>query len=92
MNFEEFKNQSRLYVIDALEPEEVEEFERERKKFGKKAEDFVTQCYALHEAFALSLRSAKASRRNQRTAHVHGTRAGDTCPKRSGCCFDDCGH
>jgi len=61
MNFEEFQNQSRLYVIGALEPEELEEFERERKKSGQKAEDFVTQCYALHEAFALSLRSAKAS-------------------------------
>src|SRR5213079_3510754 len=61
MNFEEFQNQSRLYVIGALEPEELKEFERERKKFGKKAEDFATQCYALHEAFALSLRSAKAS-------------------------------
>ena len=61
MNFGEFQSQSRLYVIGALEPEEVEEFEREREKFGKKAEDFVTQCYALHEAFALSLRSAKAS-------------------------------
>ena len=61
MNLEEFQSQSRLYVIDALEPEEVEEFERERKKFGKNAEDFVTQCYALHEAFALSLCSAKVS-------------------------------
>ena len=61
MNFEEFQSQSRLYVIGALEPEEVEEFEQERKKFGKKAEDLVTQCYVLHEAFALSLRSAKAS-------------------------------
>jgi hypothetical protein len=44
-----------------LEPGEVEEFERERGKFGKKAEDFVTQCYALHEAFAISLRLPKAS-------------------------------
>lgn len=61
MNFEEFQNQSRLYVIGALEPEELEQFERERKKSGKRAEDFITQCYALHEAFALSLRSAKAS-------------------------------
>jgi hypothetical protein len=61
MNFEEFQSQSRLYVIGALEPEEVEEFERKRQKFGKKAEDFVTHCYVLHEAFALSLRSAKAS-------------------------------
>ena len=61
MNFEEFQNQSRFYVVGALEPREVEEFEREREKFGKKAEDVVTQCYAQHEAFALSLRSLKAS-------------------------------
>ena len=61
MNFEEFQNQSRFYVVGELEPWEVEEFEREREKFGKKAQDFVTQCYALHEAFALCLRSLKAS-------------------------------
>ena len=61
MKSEEFQNQSRLYVIGALEPEEMEEFERERKKLGKNAEDSITQCYALHEAFALSLRPAKAS-------------------------------
>ena len=61
MNFEKFQNQSRFYVVGALEPGEVQEFEREREKFGKKAEDFVRQCYALHEAFALSLRSLKAS-------------------------------
>jgi hypothetical protein len=42
-------------------PEELEEFERERKKSGKRAEDFITQCYALHESFALSLRPEKAS-------------------------------
>ena len=61
MNFEEFQSQSRLYVIGALEPEELEEFERARKKFGKKGEDFITECYGLHEAFALSLRPARAS-------------------------------
>jgi len=61
MNFSEFQNQSRLYVIGALEGEELEEFEQARKKFGKKGEDFITKCYALHEAFALSLRPAKAS-------------------------------
>ena len=61
MNFERFQNQSRLYVIGALESDEVEEFEKARKKFGKKAEDFIAECYALHEAFALSLRPAKAS-------------------------------
>jgi hypothetical protein len=61
MNFEQFQNQSRLYVIGALEEEELAEFEKARKKFGKKAEDFITKCYALHEAFALSLRPAKSS-------------------------------
>jgi hypothetical protein len=61
MNFEQFQNQSRLFVIGALEEEELEEFEKARKKFGKKAEDFITKCYDLHEAFALSLRPAKSS-------------------------------
>ena len=61
MNFEQFQNQSRLYVIGALDPEEVDEFEEARKKFGKKAEDFITKCYALHEAVALSLRPANSS-------------------------------
>jgi hypothetical protein len=58
---EEFHNQSRLYVIGALEPEELEEFERERKTRGKKAEDFIIRCYALRESFALSLRPANVS-------------------------------
>jgi hypothetical protein len=61
MNFSEFQNQARLYVIGALEAEELEEFEKARTKFGKKGENFITKCYALHEAFALSLRPAKAS-------------------------------
>ena len=61
MSFEQFQNQSRLYVIGALDPDELEEFERAREKFGKKAEDFITECYGLHEAFALSLRPAKSS-------------------------------
>ncbi|MGA7275048.1 MAG: hypothetical protein WBX14_09415 [Candidatus Udaeobacter sp.] len=61
MNFNEFQNQARLYVIGALESEELEEFEKARTKFGKKGEEFITKSYALHEAFALSLRPAKAS-------------------------------
>ena len=61
MNFEEFQNQSRLYVIGALETEKLEEFEKARKKFGKKAEDYIGECYGLHEAFALSLQPARAS-------------------------------
>ena len=61
MSFEEFQNRSRLYVIGALEPDEIDEFERARKQFGQKAEDFIGECYALHEAFALSLKPAKSS-------------------------------
>jgi len=61
MNFEQFQNQSRLYVIGALDAEELEQFEQARENFGKKAEDFISKCYALHEAFALSLRPAKSS-------------------------------
>lgn len=61
MSFEEFQNRSRLYVIGALEPEELTEFEAARKDLGTKAEDFIAACYSLHEAFALSLRPAKSS-------------------------------
>lgn len=61
MNFSEFQNQARLYVIGALESEELDEFEKARVKFGKKGEDFIAKCYSLHEAFALSLQPAKSS-------------------------------
>ena len=61
MSFEEFQNCARLYVIGALEPEELQQFEAARKQYGSKAEDFINQCYGLHEAFALSLKPAKAS-------------------------------
>ncbi len=61
MSFEEFQNRARLYVIGALENGEVREFEEARRKFGQEAEDFITECYRLHEAFALSLKPAKSS-------------------------------
>jgi hypothetical protein len=61
MSFEEFQNCARLYVIGALEPEELQAFEAARKQYGAAAEDFIQQCYGLHEAFALSLKPAKAS-------------------------------
>jgi hypothetical protein len=61
MSFEEFQNQSRLYVIGALEQEELEAYEQARKDFGQKAEDFIGECYSMHEAFALSLRPEKSS-------------------------------
>jgi hypothetical protein len=48
-------------VIGALEPEELQDFEAARKQYGAAAEEFVNQCYTLHEAFALSLKPIKAS-------------------------------
>jgi hypothetical protein len=61
MNFEQFQNRARLFVIGALDAEETSEFEKARRKFGQKAEDFIANCYSLSEAFALSLKPAKAS-------------------------------
>lgn len=61
MSFEEFQNRARLYVIGALEPDETEEFEAARRQYAQKAEDFIAQCYDLHEAFALSLKPQKTS-------------------------------
>lgn len=61
MSFEEFQNQARLYVIGALEPDETVAFEKARKQFGQRAEEYIAECYNMHEAFALSLRPAKAS-------------------------------
>jgi len=61
MSFEEFQDSAGLYVIGALEPAELRAFKKARKQFGQKAEDFIAECYSLHEAFALSLRPAKSS-------------------------------
>ncbi len=61
MSFDEFENCARLYVIGALDGVELEEAEHARKKFGQKAEDFLGECYVLHQAFALSLQPAKSS-------------------------------
>jgi hypothetical protein len=61
MTFAEFQNRAHLYVIGALEGDEWEETERARKEFGQKGEDFIAECYLVHQAFALSLKPAKSS-------------------------------
>lgn len=61
MSFEEFQNRARLFVIGALEAEETDDFEEARRVFGQRAEDFISECYSLSEAFALSLKPAKSS-------------------------------
>lgn len=61
MSFEEFQNRARLFVIGALDADEMAEFEEARRKFGDKAEAFIAECYSLNEAFALSLKPARAA-------------------------------
>ncbi len=61
MSFEQFQDRARLYVIGALESDETEELENARREFGQKADDFIAECYDLHEAFALSLQPKKSS-------------------------------
>jgi hypothetical protein len=61
MSFEEFQNRARLFVVGALDADEIAEFEEARREFGEKAEAFIAECQSLNEAFALSLKPAKAS-------------------------------
>ena len=60
----QFQNQSRLYVIGALEPEELDEFEKARKKFGEKAEDFVSQMLRVARSIRVEPASGEIFRRD----------------------------
>ena len=56
MNFEEFENQARLYVVGALENGEEEAFQEARQEFGDRAEEVIAEFRQLNSVFALSLR------------------------------------
>ena len=56
MNFEDFQHLARLYVVGALDGEEMVLFERGRQQWGATADSFVHECRDLNAAFALSLR------------------------------------
>jgi hypothetical protein len=58
MTFEEFQNRARLYVVGALYPNELDEFDQAAAAFGPKAQRFIRDCCALRDAFALSLQPA----------------------------------
>ena len=66
MTFADFQNRARLYVIGALYPDEMVEFRTAERQFGSRAEQFIGECQALHEAFALSLRPASSRERLNR--------------------------
>jgi len=56
MNSPTFEHLARLYVVGALDEDELLEFERLRVEGGEEAERFICECERLSEAFALSLR------------------------------------
>ena len=56
MNFDDFENRARLYVLGALDDEELAEFEAARHELGPKAERAIQECERLNSIFALSLR------------------------------------
>jgi hypothetical protein len=55
MNFEEFENLARLYVVGALEDGEEEAFQEAREDFGDLAEELIAEFRQLNSVFALSL-------------------------------------
>ena len=55
MSFEEFEHQARLFVLGALEHDEMAAFETERASMGRQAEEVIDECRRLNAAFALAL-------------------------------------
>ena len=56
MSFEEFERQARLYVVGAMEFEELPAFDAARREFGAKAEACINQFRRVNAAIALTLR------------------------------------
>jgi hypothetical protein len=56
MNFDEFETKARLYVLGAMEEEELAAFEQARAQFGAEGDAVIRECERLNSLFALSLR------------------------------------
>jgi hypothetical protein len=56
MNSDDFETRARLYVLGALDDEELKAFEAERLLLGQAAERTIQECERLNSIFALSLR------------------------------------
>ncbi len=56
MSSDEFETRARLYVLGALDDEELKEFELVRRALGPAAERVIQECERLNSIFALSLR------------------------------------
>lgn len=56
MNSEQFESKARLYVLGALDDDELQEFEEARREYGPEGEHVIRQCERMSSMFALSLR------------------------------------
>ena len=56
MNSEDFENKARLYVLGAMDEDELREFDQQRHELGSQAERIIQECERLNSMFALSLR------------------------------------
>lgn len=56
MNSDDFESMARLYVLGAMDNDELAEFERQRHELGPSAERVIQECERLNSMFALSLR------------------------------------
>ena len=55
MNFDEFESQARLYIVGALEGDELAAFQATRRIYGERAEQVIAEFRKLNSVFALSL-------------------------------------
>lgn len=65
MHFEEFQHLARLYIVGALDSEEMAQFCEGREAFGAEAEAFLKECRKLNAVFALSLRPCEPDPRTK---------------------------
>ena len=84
MNFKEFQNQSRLYVIGALEAEELEEFEKAREEIWEKGGRLHRRMLRVARSICAESASGEGFRRNQRPAHGDGAGTKRSVVARSG--------
>ena len=56
MSSDQFESQARLYVLGALDDDELDAFTRARHEFGPAGEHVIRECERLSSVFALSLR------------------------------------
>jgi hypothetical protein len=76
MTFEDFQHLARLYVVGALDLDDLSHFEEGMRLFGEAAEEYVQECRRLESVFALSLRPAavKEDAKSRLLAMIRGAK------------------